>query len=117
MTLVKFGDFTPVAPSTYKVSVSDIDAAASGRLEKGRMQRDRVRGGDDPVYKLTLGWEKLTDEQMRSIMEAIKEEMTLTGFYFAEWIEKEMYAGDREIELESDSDECRWKLNVNMTGE
>lgn len=115
MILVKFGDFTPESPSIYEASISDIDASTSGRLEKGRMQRDRIRGGDDPVYKLTLGWEKLTDEQMRSILNAIKGVTTQTGFYFGEWIEKEMYAGDRKIVLESDSDGCSWKVSVNMT--
>lgn len=114
MLLVKFGAFIPEAPSIYKASISDIDASTSGRLEKGKMQRDRIRGGDNPVHKLTLGWEKLTDEQMQSIIEAVKGETTQTGFYFGEWIEKEMYAGDREIVLESDSDGCRWQVNLNM---
>jgi len=114
MTLVKFNGYIPEAPSSYEVSKSDIDASNSGRLEKGKMQRDRIRGGDNPVHKLMLGWENLTDQQMRELLESVKGETTQTEFYFGEMVAREMYAGDRTIRLKSDANECRWDVSLNM---
>ncbi len=116
MVLVKFGGFIPEPPVGYKVTESDIDSASSGRLEKGKMQRDRIRGGDDPVYKLQISWEKLTDEQMRGLLDSVKGASTSVEFYFGTMLTRDMYVGDRSIELKSDADGCLWDVNFNMTG-
>ena len=116
MVLVRFGGFTPEPPVVYEVTESDIDSPSSGRLEKGKMQRDRVRGGDDPVYKLQISWEKLTDEQMVKLLDSVKRASTSVEFYFGKMLTKDMYVGDRSIKLKSDAGGCLWDVSFNMTG-
>ena len=46
MSLIKFGNFIPTEePTTYSVTLSDLDSDGSGRSETGVMTRKRIRTG------------------------------------------------------------------------
>lgn len=57
------------APSTYKVKTSDIDADTR-RSMSGYMSRNRVRGGDTTCYSIEVSWDKLTWEELISLIAA-----------------------------------------------
>lgn len=115
MRLVKFGEYEPTSISEYEVEVSDVDASGSGRSESGKMNRDRVRGGDDPVYKLSISCTNITDSEMKALLEAVKDTSINTTFYFGEYLTKEMYAGNRKISLKLANDgEVRWDVSLSM---
>ena len=45
MTILKIGGAEMPAPHSYKVSLSDLDSADTGRTEDGVLVRARVRDG------------------------------------------------------------------------
>ena len=52
------------APHEYRVSLSDLDSADTGRTEDGVLVRARVRGG---VAKITARWLALSTDQCAAI--------------------------------------------------
>lgn len=50
-------------PSTYQVSTGDIDIDDQ-RSMSGYLNRNRVRGGSNTVYTLTVTWDRLTWEEL-----------------------------------------------------
>lgn len=99
MDLLKFGGYVPPSPSTYEVELADADGADSGRSENGVMHRDRVRGGDNPIYSLQVGWKELKDSEMKAILNAIKGTSVAVSFYFGTMQTARMYAGNRKLIL------------------
>lgn len=115
-SIVKFGGYEPRELTEYSVEVSDVDAAGSGRSENGVMNRDRVRGGDNPVYKINVGCTNLTDKDMTDFLNAIKPEAVQVVFFFGEYLEKKMYAGNKKVDMKIVGDnETRWNVSVSMT--
>lgn len=116
-SIIKFGGYEPHEITEYSVEVSDVDAAGSGRSESGVMNRDRVRGGDDPVYKVSVGCTNLTDKDMTDFLNAIKPESVEVVFFFGGYFTKEMYAGNKKAEMKIvDGNETRWNVSVSLTG-
>lgn len=116
MQLVRLNGYVPAELTTYEVEVSDADAASSGRGENGVMSRDRVRGGDNPIYTLSLGWQAIRDEEMRDILEAVKGITTTVTFYFGEQKTLEMYASNRKLKLSSaPNGRPLWDLSFTLT--
>lgn len=116
-SIVKFDGYEPRGLTEYSVEVSDVDASGSGRSENGVANRDRVRGGDDPVYKISVGCTNLSDEDMMDFLDAIKPEAVQVVFFFGEYLEKKMYAGNKKADMKIiDGNETRWNVSVSLTG-
>lgn len=113
MKVIWFGAYTPPGPSKYSVNLSDMDGENSNRSETGYMNRDRVRAG---IYKLQLGWTNLTMEQVDSLLAAVSAETFEVGFYFGGAKSAEMYAGDRQIDLQCDPEDGHsyWNVSFNL---
>lgn len=63
------GDIRP--PSAYKVATNDIDLD-SKRATSGYLHRNRIQGGNTGTqfYTLTLTWERITWEELRTLYTA-----------------------------------------------
>lgn len=114
MVLVKFGSYTPPAPTKYSLEVSDIDSENSGRGETGYMSRERVREG---IYKLSLGFTNITSAEVLAIKEAISPEEITVKLFDGSIETVKMYSGNRTIDLKSIDDEanCFWDMSFNLT--
>lgn len=116
MTLLKFGGFTPPSPTTYEIEVTDADGGDSGRNENGVMHRDRVRGGDNPIYSIQVGWDALSDDEMKAILNAVKNTSVTVSFYFGAVRNKKMYAGNRKLKLKAaPKGVACWELSFPLT--
>lgn len=116
MDLLKFGGYAPPSPSTYEVEVTDADGADSGRSENGVMHRDRVRGGDNPIYSIQVGWKSLSDGEMKAILNAVKNTSITVSFYFGAMHTKKMYAGNRKLVLNAmPKGVASWELSFPLT--
>lgn len=94
---IKVGGVTLPAPSTYKVSLSDLDKDSS-RNEKGKLKRQRIRS---QVYKIESTW-KIPVSQAKVIVDAFSpKEFSVTFFDVTSgnYITKSMYAGDKTAEV------------------
>lgn len=84
-TIIEFEDGLVVGnngsvrpPSTYQVSTGDIDVDDQ-RSMSGYLNRNRVRGGSNTVYTLTVTWDRLTWEELVALIasgEAAKFDVT-----------------------------------------
>lgn len=57
------------APSSYKVQTSDIDLD-SKRSMSGYLTRNRTRGGKTAAYTVTVSWDRLTWDELQSLIAA-----------------------------------------------
>lgn len=121
MALIEIGGVQMPNPSTYKVTRSDLDSENTKRTEVGLLQRDRVRAG---IYKIELGWEALTPDELKLIVDAIVPEEVNISFFdpttFTINKSAQMYAGTITSELvrkmkETAPDESYWSLAFNLT--
>lgn len=95
---IKVGGVTLPAPSTYKVSLSDLDSENSSRNEKGKLKRQRIRS---QVYKIESTW-KIPVSQAKVIVDAFSpKEFSVTFFDVTSgnYITKSMYAGDKTADV------------------
>lgn len=104
-------------PTSLKLPEFDLDSESTGRNELGVLQRDRIRQG---VLKCELEWKKVTTAQLTLIKNAIiPDKFTVSFPAGLEIGEKEMYAGDRTIELvtykDSDANKLLWNISFNLT--
>lgn len=104
-------------PTSLKLPELDLDSEGTGRNEEGILQRDRIRQG---VLKCELEWKKITTAQLALIKSVVTPDKFTVSF--PEDLEipaKDMYAGDRTIELvnykDSDADKLRWNISFNLT--
>lgn len=98
-----------VDPSTYQVTISDIDAD-SNRNANGELLRDRIA----VKRKLSLEFGPLTQDEISTLLNAITDIFfDVTFFDPAEGsVTKTMYVGDRTAPAycyDSTSGEMKWK--------
>ena len=97
MSLIKFGNYTPTEePSTYSVTISDLDSDGSGRSETGVMTRKRIRAG---LYKISVGWTNIDDTLRSAILSAISGSFFSVTFDDGSEVTQQMYVSDRSNEL------------------
>lgn len=84
------------APNEYKVVLSDLDSAGTGRTEDGVLVRERVRGG---VAKITASWSALSTEDCARVLNATAADRLEVAYFFGETRTASMYAGDRTADL------------------
>jgi hypothetical protein len=58
-----------IPPSTYKVSTSDVDLD-SKRSTAGYLTRNRIRGGNTTAYTLEVSWDRISWEQLQTLIAA-----------------------------------------------
>lgn len=106
------------SPSTYKITLADIDGSGSGRGDTGYCTRDRVRAD---VASLDIAWQFLTTEELNLIKRNISAPEFTVKFFVggdetSEYKETQMYAGNRSIELVAVQDgEERWNISFPLT--
>lgn len=84
------------APNEYKVALSDLDSAGTGRTEDGVLVRERVRGG---VAKITASWSALSTADCAKILNATAADRLEVAYFFGETRTAAMYAGERTANL------------------
>ena len=114
MKLVKFGSYSPPAPTKYSLTLQDIDSEDTGRGESGYMVRERVREG---IYKLSLTFTNISSDDVLSIKRAISASSVNVTLFDGEEVSAKMYAGERQLELKSvdDSSNCFWDMSFSLT--
>ena len=96
MTILKIGGAEMPAPHSYKVSLSDLDSADTGRTEYGVLVRARVRGG---VAKISAAWQALSTDQCAAILNATAADRFTVEYFFGTARTAQMYAGTRTADL------------------
>ena len=114
MNLIKFGGYTPPAPTSYSVEIQDIDSADTGRGETGVMSRERVRAG---IYKVSVTFSYIKSSDVLAIKKAIKPSSVDVTLFDGEHVHADMYAGAKTLTLKSidDNSNCFWDMSFNMT--
>lgn len=84
-------------PSQYDIEYRDLDSENSYTSETGILNRDMIRSNQ---RKISVGWDRLTAEEMRVILHAVsgKSEFQLHYFdyYDAEYKDGRFYANNRQ---------------------
>ena len=114
MELVTFGRYTPPTPTKFSLDIQDIDSEDSGRGETGYMVRERVREG---IYKLSLAFTNITSDDVLNIKEAISPALIKVMLFDGNYVNVDMYVGNRSLALKSVDDEgnCYWDMSFNLT--
>ena len=100
MALLNINNVDMPKPTTYQVSVQDLDSSESVRSESGVLHRDRVRAG---VRKIEVGWTVRTAESSK-ILKAVSGESFTVKFFDPQQNSVEtatMYAGDKTVSLKN----------------
>lgn len=114
MAMISIDGVDLPAPTKYKVPNFDLDSEDSNRNELGYFQRDRIRSD---IYKAELEF-IVNSSDLALIKSAISPAkfnatiLTETGE-----ITKEMYAGDRNIEMikyNEDYNKIMWSISFNL---
>lgn len=105
-------------PKTISVSIQDVDFE-SGRNQKGKMVRDRRRGGGNAVRKIETTFPPLSPQDMSDLLKAIKDvsfSVTYPDPYTGGYRTATCYCGDRSIPMWTMIDgKWQWEgLNVNF---
>lgn len=112
MEILKIGGVALPAPHSYKVSLSDLDSADTGRTEDGVLVRARVRGG---VAKISAAWRALSTEQCAAILNATAADRFTVAYFFGETRTAEMYAGTRTADLVAARDgQAVWEVELDL---
>lgn len=112
MTILKFNGVAMPAPTSYDVSLADIQSANSGRNDNGIMTMDVVRSN---VATINVGWEMLTTAELEKITNGIKNAMIEVEYYYGGYKTATMYKGDRKINLRLvDEKEPRWDISFTL---
>ena len=114
MSLIKFGNYTPTEePTTYSVTLSDLDSDGSGRSETGVMTRKRIRAG---LYKISVGWTNIDDTLRNAILNAIAAAFFSVTFNDGREKTEQMYVSDRTQELKyTDASGARyWDVSFDL---
>lgn len=104
------------APRKCKIIRSDLDSEKTTRSEDGHLKRDRVREG---VYKIEYEW-LVEETDLQLLCSALSPVSFVAVFYdgtTAQYIESQMYAGDRSAELiipNDNSDNAWWSFSCNL---
>ena len=96
MDILKIDGAALPAPHEYRVSLSDLDSADTGRTEDGVLVRARVRGG---VAKITARWLALSTDQCAAILNAAAPDRFTVEYFFGQTRTAQMYAGTRTADL------------------
>lgn len=100
MALLNINNVDMPKPTTYQVSVQDLDSSESVRSESGVLHRDRVRAG---VRKIEVGWTVRTAESSK-ILKAVSGESFTVKFFDPQQnsvATATMYAGDKTVSLKN----------------
>lgn len=114
---IKIGD-KKFKADKYSIVASDLDGPNTKRTESGKLIRDRIRSD---VYKLDLGWDRVTTEKLEELLEAISPVSFEVEFYDptspTKYRTKTMYAGaekKREMKTHLNEDEIYWSFSVSL---
>ena len=117
MFLVINGTPIPKNPSSYVVTLQDIDGDGTKRSESGVLSRERSRAG---VYKVDVGWTALSRSQLKAITDALSGVSASVTFFdptSSTNPTKTMYASDRVGTLSACTDEAGpsyWDLSLSL---
>jgi hypothetical protein len=106
-------------PTSYKVTLADLDSGNTRRTENGLLKRSRVRSN---IYSIEVGWEGVTKAQLQSITDALSPEKFQVTFFDPTQSANttiSAYASDRSGELSSVIDEAKpeetyWNVSVSL---
>ena len=116
MAMINIDGVDLPTPTKFKPPNFDLDSEDTNRNELGYMQRDRVRQG---IYKLELAWKNITSSELATIKASVTPEKVKVTFPSEVGdIKKDMYAGDRNIEMVSydkDYNKILWNIEFNLT--
>lgn len=112
MTILYFNGVPMPPPTSYDVSLADIQSSNSGRNDSGVMTMDVVRKN---VASINVGWEFLTADELELITSNIENAEILVKFYYGGYKEAVMYKGDRKVEMNCiDTDGARWSISFSL---
>nr|DAT41476.1 MAG TPA: hypothetical protein [Caudoviricetes sp.] len=100
MVLLNINNVDMPKPTSYQVSVQDLDSSESVRSESGLLHRDRIRAG---VRTVNASWTVRTADSSKILNAASGESFTVKFFDPQENSIKTatMYAGDRTVSLKN----------------
>lgn len=100
------------APNEYKVVLSDLDSADTGRTENGVLVRSRVRAG---VAKITASWAGLGTADCAKILNATAPDSLAVAYFFGSERNAQMYAGDRTATLRAAREgQAVWEVSLSL---
>ena len=112
MDILKIGGVALPAPHEYKVSLSDLDSADTGRTESGVLVRARVRGG---VAKIEARWQALSTADCAAILNATAPEQFTVEYFFGRTRTAQMYAGTRTANLRAAREgRAVWEVSLDL---
>ena len=118
MGLLNINNVDMPKPTSYQVSVQDLDSAETVRSESGILHRDRIRAG---VRKISVSW-TVKAADISKILKAVQNESCTVKFFDPQENSIKtatMYAGDRVPTLsvqtnENDTDNTWWDLSFDL---
>lgn len=99
-------------PTSYDVTMANLQSSNSGRNDEGVMIIETIR---TDVASINIGWEMLTNSELATIMTAIApDELTVTYFYGANKTAT-MYVGDRKVTMRTaTNNDHRWDVSFSL---
>ena len=111
MAMMTVGGVAFPNPSSYTVTLQDLDSDNTHRSETGILNRERIRAG---VYKINATWTvKYAD--LKKITQALSPDKFVVTFFdptTASYKSAQMYAGDRSARLQAYTDESAPEKSV-----
>jgi|GEM_PF-2030388 len=107
------GDEMP-CPTSISVAQNDLDSENTTRAQgTGYMKRERIRQG---VYQVDYGFEQLTDDELKTLVEHIEPEKVTIKFWYGKTVEATGYFAGSSAEMTSSpGGSPRWSFSVTFT--
>lgn len=113
MNLITVGTTNFPAPTTYRVTQSDLDSSASGRSETGVLTRSRVRAG---IFKIEYAASGISTERLTAVLAALSPDSLTVNFYYGGSVSASMYHGDVSVTLRAIGSDgsVTWDISFNL---
>lgn len=99
-------------PAPHDINEFDLNTAATGRTENGELSRERIQKN---LTEIDLSWPELSVADAIKIRDALQPASFVVKIWFlGEYIEMEMYAGDRQWTTRNVKDEEKYSLKCKV---
>ena len=113
MDLIKLNGYIPPNPSTYDVSLSDINGEES-TTEDGYSFIESIRK-DIPTIK--VGWTNITQDIAQNITRITANDKINVDYFYGDMASCEMTVSERALKLKLvESDKSYWDLSFTLKG-
>ena len=114
MDIIKLNDYTPPAPITYDVTLSDVNGEKT-QTEDGRTYIEQIRNG---VPSIKLAWKNVTQEQAIAITNQTASDTVNVSYFYGEMKEAVMTVSKRTLKLKHIDEKMRtyWDISFDLEG-